>query len=624
MNSVETYIKYFRRSKYPNLFDAECDRRLENVLNQFGKIQTHETGLEVVLSDDNKTCDYSIRIDGDDLTKEYWYELDFDACKEIPITPCYFIDVTNIKTSADIEKICATVLPKIAEVEIIQAVRPMFEKVFELFKEVGFYQIGSMTGRKISDSLRIFTNDVSRSFIIEKLGKIWSGNLAALDNLLEKFEKYSNGRKFIIDFDIFADGISEKIGVNFGTVNKKTATIKKFLEVLREEKLCTAEKLQDLLKFVDTFPQYSPYIQNDISHFKFAFEDGKICKAKAYLRQGDNFYRHNFRAYSAPVLINLELTTKCPLNCPQCYCDLIGGKNMDKEIALYWIRQAAKSGVKFVNLSGGETFCYPYLSELVEECTRLNLEANVALSGYKCSKENLRDLIEKGIADICISLNGSTKEINDLSRDGYELAIDALKNLKDLNYNRTIINWVMHSFNADDFDNILTLAENFNVKAVAVMMFKPDKNYKMPSIPDRQQVIDLAKKIRAYKGKVEIDIEECFSQLRALVGERFFINYNFGISRGCGAGRDGISVNIDGFLTPCRHLFMMKEKFDTIEDYWSNSEILQKLRTTEDRIDKPCAACHYKNYCLPCMAVIWNFKNDLIMCDEHCPIAQFV
>ena len=34
--------------------------------------------------------------------------------------------------------------------------------------------------------------------------------------------------------------------------------------------------------------------------------------------------------------------------------------------------------------------------------------------------------------------------------------------------------------------------------------------------------------------------------MKALIGERFLINLNQGIARGCGAGRDGVSVNVDG------------------------------------------------------------------------------
>ena len=52
--------------------------------------------------------------------------------------------------------------------------------------------------------------------------------------------------------------------------------------------------------------------------------------------------------------MNLELTTNCPLHCPQCYCALTGGKNIDPEKAKFWIREGARYGVKNVMLSGGE------------------------------------------------------------------------------------------------------------------------------------------------------------------------------------------------------------------------------------------------------------------------------
>ena len=122
----------------------------------------------------------------------------------------------------------------------------------------------------------------------------------------------------------------------------------------------------------------------------------------------------------------------------------------------------------------------------------------------------MNELIKKGVADICISLNGSTKDINDKSRDGYDLAIQACRAFR--------------------------LKNKF---------------------------------IRNYKGKVILEIEECFSQLRAVNGERFFFNQNIGLSRGCGAGRDGFSISVDGYFTPCRHLYTMKEKFAAIADYWS-------------------------------------------------------
>ena len=74
---------------------------------------------------------------------------------------------------------------------------------------------------------------------------------------------------------------------------------------------------------------------------------------------------------NVPLQMNLELTTKCPLHCPQCYVSLNTGREMPLETALYWIRDAASCGVRSVNLSGGETLCYPYLTELIKECRKL-------------------------------------------------------------------------------------------------------------------------------------------------------------------------------------------------------------------------------------------------------------
>ena len=38
--------------------------------------------------------------------------------------------------------------------------------------------------------------------------------------------------------------------------------------------------------------------------------------------------------------MNMELTTACPLRCPQCYCSLEGGKHLDLETAMHYLEQA--------------------------------------------------------------------------------------------------------------------------------------------------------------------------------------------------------------------------------------------------------------------------------------------
>lgn len=620
---VKEYLDYFRRCNYSALFSEDDIEKLKNVEKIYGDIETEETILEVCLSDEKTGCDYSIRKDVNfPDVKEYWYELDGVVCGKDDIPACYFIDASAVIPGADNSVFYENILVKLAGNERINKLKVMLDLCIKKLegKCDKLFQLGSMTGRMELDRIRLFTDDMTREDIVCYLKELnWKGNTAALNDFLKKWEAYSDKGLFILDFDILENEISERIGINFGTKSKKSADVKALLDALENVELCTENKKQDVLRFVVRFPSHTPFIQNDISHFKIPFMGNEPLRAKAYLRQGSVCYSPDFRAYDTPVLMNLELTTRCPLRCPQCYCDLSSGKDMELDTALYWLKEAALNNVRTVNLSGGETLLYPHLEHLLKTCCELGMEANIALSGYGVDKTRLERIITSGVSEICISLNGSTEEINRNSRDGYDLAINALQTLYELKYTKTYINWVMHSFNASDFKDMLLLAEKYHAAGIVVMVFKPDADWQRPSMPSAEQILEIAKYIKEYKGPVRIEVEECFSQLRAILGKRFFVNLNQGISRGCGAGRDGISISVDGKLTPCRHL-EITEEFNTIKDYWEKSETLRLLRQTEEKKEKPCADCKYRKYCLPCMAVNWKTRGKIYMGEEACTI----
>lgn len=623
--TVREYLDYFRQESYDRLLDEAALKRLENVEAEYGETKAGETILEVDLNCEEKSCDYSIRVALEhSQVKEYWYELDSQACGRRPVVPCFFIDASSVRAGQDNTVFYNTVLPKLAGRERAVRLRKMLEHCVARLegKGSGLFQLGVMNGRGENDSIRVFTDDLTREKLTRYLAKLnWKGDTEALESCLARWEPYSEGGSFILDFDVYEDSISEKIGINFGLRNKKYETVKKWLSCLEEQELCLPGKKEEVLRFIQAYPSHTPFIQNDISHFKLPFSGGRVLTAKAYLRQGCTCVNADFRAYAAPVLMNLELTTKCPLRCPQCYCDLTGGKDLPLSEALYWIEEADHCGIRTVNLSGGETMCYPYLNDIIRACKRRGIEANVAVSGYGINEQVLKELIDSGVADICVSLNGSTREINEKSREGYEMAIHALELLRKLGYGRTRINWVMHSHNAADFEGMMKLSEEYKVRALVVMVFKPDSSHQLPSVPDRKQLCRVADRIRKYKGVVEIEVEECFSQLRAILGERYLTNLNRGPCRGCGAGRDGISVNVEGRLTPCRHL-ELAEDYRSIKEYWRQSPVLKQLRCVEDSPQPPCGDCRYLRFCLPCMAVNWKQKGEISMGDSACPVKR--
>lgn len=322
------------------------------------------------------------------------------------------------------------------------------------------------------------------------------------------------------------------------------------------------------------------------------------------------------------VSMNIELTTACPLRCPQCYCSLTGGKHIPKEVAIAYLEQAGKLGVKHVELSGGETMCYPYLYDVIRAAKENGIAANVALSGFGLDQATYEKLIEAGVSGIFISLNGSTKEINSLSRDGYELAISALELLQKNKYANTTINWVMHSNNADDFPNMVALAERYEVTNLVVIGVKPDSKHMLSTIPSADQMIRISNYIRTYNGNTRLVIESCFSPMLALTCDTKLLgNLNVGKNKGCCAGRSMLSVNVEGLLSPCRHLDYF-EQWDTLEEYWTNSPILQKIRTLEEQKREPCTSCKFCNYCRHCLSINSKLYSDLYIGNQHCPLAE--
>ena len=331
-------------------------------------------------------------------------------------------------------------------------------------------------------------------------------------------------------------------------------------------------------------------------------------------------------AFRAPLLINLELTTRCPLRCPQCYCDLERGKDIPLERALDVLRQAADCGTKYVNLSGGETMVYPCLYRLIEECSSLSLRSAVALSGYGLDRNSLGRLIGCGVDEIYLSLNGSTEEVSRITRDGFHLAIRGLELLSESGFEKTAVNWVAHRANAGDFANVAALCRRYGIRRLTVIAFKPDSAHAMAGTPNAVQTLALASDIRRLRQEMpelSIEVEACYSPLKAYLSRRFFGNLNVGISKGCGAGRDGVSVDVDGHFTPCRHLDY-PEKFESLLEYWNNSPVLKRLREVEDCPEHPCDTCGLNSHCLSCIAVNAKLKGRLTQGNDYCSLWEEV
>lgn len=320
--------------------------------------------------------------------------------------------------------------------------------------------------------------------------------------------------------------------------------------------------------------------------------------------------------------MNIELTTRCPLRCPQCYCSLEGGKDIPVEIAKKRIAEAAALGVTHIEMSGGETLCYPHLNELVSEARKRNISTTISISGWGFTAKALNELIEAGIDSIAVSLNGPTKAINSITRDGYDYAINALNILHESEFDNIFLNWVMHQDAVEYLDEMVNLAERYGVYGIVIIEPRPSASGFMKSYPTSEQIRKVANRIRNNHSNVELIVQHCFSPLLALCSEnKLWGNRNRGVYKGCTAGICSMTVTVDGYFAPCRHLYYT-ERFEGLQQYWNDSKVLRLIRDNYTIKHGDCIQCKLSDYCRHCISDNGRIDFTRYIGQENCRLKQ--
>lgn len=115
----------------------------------------------------------------------------------------------------------------------------------------------------------------------------------------------------------------------------------------------------------------------------------------------------------------LVLTERCNFNCPYCRglrSDCAG--DMPRDVAMSVVDEWIKHGLKNVRFTGGEPTLYPHLEDLVKRCSsggvnRIALSTNGSASWSKYSR-----LLDIGVSDFSISLDGGCCSIGDAMSGG--------------------------------------------------------------------------------------------------------------------------------------------------------------------------------------------------------------
>jgi len=376
----------------------------------------------------------------------------------------------------------------------------------------------------------------------------------------------------------------------------------------------SGKELYSLKKYLETEAQ-NEFI-NRLIDLKLMPEEISECERQELLKEIEKTENISapVRSFAVPESIHIDITTFCPLKCPQCYKDL--SQDIEMPLGKFFdiIERAKALKVFQIALGGGEPLTVKDLPVFVKKVTSCKMSCTITTSGYGLTAELLDDLKESGVNHIQVSLNGSTREINSYSRDGFSEAVSAL-NILSKSSVQFGINWVARRDNVKDFENIVTYAKELKADNINILRYKPsvreDYGKNVLTGDDFNLLVAAIRKVRGIK----IKIDSAFSNILCQI----YANRINPVNCGCGAGRRFMMIDPVGRLKPCSHLSMVSQEQDILQ-YWLNSPDIAKLRQIEESIYGDCKNCSYLKACRGCRAICERLHNDINSGEINCPV----
>ena len=307
--------------------------------------------------------------------------------------------------------------------------------------------------------------------------------------------------------------------------------------------------------------------------------------------------------YSFPQIIQIEITKACPFSCKQCYKPRLESEYMNYAKLCAFLNYISGKCPE-ISLNGGEPLVYPHIYDLLYKIKEMNFNTYLYSSGYGVNDELCSIIDNNKNLHFYISLNGSTAEINNRSRDGYSYAIRAIETMTERNIDFNLI-WVARHDNIDDFENIIRLAFYYNIPYISIISNRLTGVGIIDSPLTKNDLSKLASIIKNKElKKPYIMVDNCFSDLILELG--YFIK---GLPMRCVAGVSRCTVNYDFSFQPCTHL-CYQEKYKIIDEYWNSSKILNEIRFHNYKNGGLCNKCSNNKKCYPCRATnIELYKN---------------
>ena len=297
-----------------------------------------------------------------------------------------------------------------------------------------------------------------------------------------------------------------------------------------------------------------------------------------------------------PLGMLLELTHRCPLQCPYCSNPLHLERAGDELPTSVWesvLEQAAALGVLQVHFSGGEPMARGDLSVLVRQAAKLGLYSNLITSAVLLNAASLGVLAEAGLDHVQISFQdaeakGADRIGNYAGGHAKKLAAAALVRAAGL---ALTLNFVVHRHNIARVPEMIAMGEAMGAGRIEIA----NVQYYGWGLLNRAALLPTRAELDAATDAVFAARE----RLRGhMVIDYVVPDYYASEPKGCMGGwaRRFMNISPAGRALPC-HAAETLPGFDwpsvraqSLADIWFESEAFNRYRGTA-WMPEPCRSC---------------------------------
>lgn len=307
-------------------------------------------------------------------------------------------------------------------------------------------------------------------------------------------------------------------------------------------------------------------------------------------------------------LLEVEITTKCNLNCAHCYNRTGKKYDMPLERIIDLIGFAEDHGVSKFVVSGGEAVLHPNFDDISDFIGSANLKTKTIIqSNGMIGTVDLDKVKSFDIVHLSFDVDHS-----DVRRISVNQTLQTARRLIDAGV-YTYLFATIYPGNIDKIDWMVDVANESGVDISFNLCIPGDKET-LQLMPNQR--LSLIKKLHnLYLDKRTLRFS---SPYVAVLKGQSTQKYD-GIRGGCTAGIAACVILPNGDVAPCP-FFRLKAGniYDqSLQEIWLESRVFNTLRDRSAYVE-PCGSCEYLSYCGGCRARAYEQNGKLNDCDVDC------